>query len=140
MQRQPQIDTDYIRTRLEDATATLQSLPMKMGPAKLSAQSYGYVPELVDVAAGLVTGPARKPVEKGDIERMDEAFEWLAWLDNRTYRRIVAARSIVNHHTGRCRFSWREIAAMVGATRNACVVWHGKALECIAARLGGKMT
>lgn len=134
MSEQPIIDADYIRTRLEEACATLQAIPGRVGPAKLSAQSYGYVPELVEFAhaAADEIQPARKAVTACDVEAMDEALGWLGLIFNRTHRKIVAARSLVNHHTGKPRYSWKAIGAMVKADYRSVKTWHEQALNSLA--------
>lgn len=101
-------------------------------------QTYGYTPELTEMAkaAGNERGIARPPVpDARAITSMDEAYAWLSVIANRTYRRIVAVRSLTEHHTGEPVFSWQRIGAKVGASHTACRQWHAKGIGLIVRHL-----
>lgn len=130
-------DPEYVQARLEEAGATLLSLPEQGHSTRLrsgalqavhsAAEAYGWSSARLRPA---IPSPQR-------ISRMDEAFAWLALLppDRTVIRRLVSARALVSPLTGRHLYAWRRLATLVGADHKAVQCWHAEGLRLIAAAL-----
>lgn len=125
----------YVISRLEEASATMAALPSNAPALAQRVQTYGFVPEITKDTAKVTGGIANKSVSTTDITQMDEAFCWFAFIENVTKRRIVAVRSMVNIHTGRHVYSWRDIGKIVNASKDACINWHRQAISQILTQL-----
>jgi hypothetical protein len=68
---------------------------------------------------------------------MDEAWQWLTLIppDRVVLRRIAGARALVHPITERHVYSWRKLAALVGADHKAMQRWHAQAIALIVAGL-----
>lgn len=131
------IDAAFITWRLEEAGATLLSLPFtgfstKLAQSRLDVvrcalEAYGWAATRLKPA---VPDPAR-------ISRMDESFAWLGLIppDRYVLRRIVGARALVSPLTGRHLFPWRRLGALLGADHKAIQRWHGTGIALIATAL-----
>jgi hypothetical protein len=129
-----------IEARLEHAGAVLLALPATgtrpagyrcgMPPiVRELSESYGWEPSRI-----------RPPVPSpGDIDRMDEALNWLSLIpaDRYVLRRIVAARCLIAPLTGRHLYSWRQLGRVLGADHRAVQRWHADGIRCIARGLRG---
>ena len=106
-----------IIARLEEAGATLLAL----------IEAYGW--DSVRIR------PAIPAADK--IDRMDEAMGWLTLIPRNRYvlRRIVGARSLVHPISDRHLFSWRRLAAALGANHKAVQRWHANGIDIIAQAL-----
>ena len=129
---------ERIEAELQNAGRVLQALGIR-GVWPGGAQSS--MPEIVrDVNEGYGWDPGRvRPARPGpdEIAAMDRAFGWLQLIPGERWvlRRIVAARSMTHRASGRTLYSWRRIAAMVGASHMAVSRWHRQGLEIIAGEL-----
>jgi hypothetical protein len=89
-------------------------------------------------AYGWETPALRAPApDSRAISAMDEAFGWLALIPESQFllRRILGARALVHPLTGRYLFTWRRLAASVGADHKSVQRWHGQAVEMVARAL-----
>lgn len=129
------LTAEYVISRLEEASATMAALPSNTPALAQRVQTYGFVAEITKDTAKVTGGVANKSASTNDITQMDEAFCWFAYIDNITRRRIVAVRSMVNVHTGRHVYSWRDIGKIVNASKDACIGWHAKAIHQIVTQL-----
>lgn len=124
---------EYVTFRLEEAGATLLSLPGS-GPGNALKTSRWPTVHSTMEAYGW-TGARLRPAmpEPARITRMDEALGWIEAIPQENYvlRRIVGARALVSPLTGRYLFSWRRIGKILGADPRAVRRWHGKGIELI---------
>jgi hypothetical protein len=132
------IDQAFIIYRLEEAGATLLSLPgtgystgMRVSHLDVvheARQAYGWEPGRIRPSA---PSAAR-------ISRMDEALGWIALIPRDRYvlRRIVGARCLVSPVTERHLFSWRRLGAVLGADHKAVQRWHGRGIDMLVAAVG----
>lgn len=130
-------DADYVIRRLEEAGATLLALPGTGWTTRLRTSSIEIVRTALE-SYGWSETRVRPAVPSADkISRMDEAMGWIGVipLDRYVLRRIVGARSLVHPVTDRHLFSWRRLAAALGADHKAVQRWHGQAIEMIVAAL-----
>jgi Domain of unknown function (DUF6362) len=131
------VDADYVIRRLEEAGATLLALPGTGWTTRLRTSSIEIVRTALE-SYGWSETRIRPAVPSADrISRMDEAMGWIGVipLDRYVLRRIVGARSLVHPVTDRHLFSWRRLAAALGADHKAVQRWHGQAIEMIVAAL-----
>ena len=131
------VDAEYVLYRLEEAGATLLSLP-NSGPSTRLRQST--LAPLQDAVEAYGRGPStlRPPVPSGArIDRMDQALAWIALIpsDRVVLRRLVGARSLVSPVTGRHLFSWRRLGELVGADHRAVQRWHAQGVDAMVAAL-----
>jgi Domain of unknown function (DUF6362) len=131
------IDPDMVICRLEEAGATLLSLPGSGWSTKLRTSSLEIVRTALE-SYGWSTNRIRPPVPPpARITRMDEAMGWISLipLDRYVLRRIVGARSLVHPITQRHLFPWRRIAAAINADHKAVQRWHAQGIDLIVAKL-----
>lgn len=124
---------EYVMFRLEEAGATLLSLPGSGPGNALKTSKWPTVHSTIEAYGW--TGARLRPAmpEPARITRMDEALGWIEAIPQENYvlRRIVGARSLVSPLTGRYLFSWRRIGKILGADPRAVRRWHGKGIELI---------
>jgi hypothetical protein len=130
------VDAGYVQRRLEAACRAMQAMPGSVGPARLSAQSYGYVPELTECSRS--GGKVRYRPDAQEIAEMDEALGWLTLIENDVLRRIVSARSIIDPSSYQHKHSWRSLGLSLGADHRAVKVWHGQGIKLIVKALKGR--
>lgn len=130
-------DPEFVVARLEEAGATLLSLPeggfsprMRSGALQVvhsAAEAYGWSAARLRPA---VPSPDR-------ITRMDETFAWLALIpqDRAVLRRLVSARALVSPLTGKHLYAWRRLGALVGADHKAVQRWHAEGIRLIVRAL-----
>jgi hypothetical protein len=130
-------DAEFVVARLEEAGATLLSLPetgfsprMRTGALAVvhsAAEAYGWSAARLRPAVPL---PER-------ITRMDETFAWLALVpdDRVVLRRLVSARALVSPLTGKHLYAWRRLGAVVGADHKAVQRWHAEGIKLIVRAL-----
>ena len=134
------ISQEAVIERMEAAGRALLSLPASGYTTRLRTSKMEYLREPVEQfseTAGRFRPPAPSSEE---LDRMDEAFGWLALIPDSRYmmRRIVGARSLVHPLTCRYVFSWRRIALMLGADHKAVQRWHGEGIRLICEALGNR--
>ena len=132
-------DAEYVVYRLEEAGATLLALPSTGYTTRLRTSVLDVVRETADAFAA-VSGRVRAPVPSAArITRMDEALSWITHipLDRHVLRRIVGARSLVSPVTERHLFTWRRLAATLGADHKAVQRWHTQGVAIIVNALNG---
>lgn len=117
-----------VEERFEEAAATLRRLP--------SVRVRGYVctwpPVIREFYEAYGSEPARVrlgPPTAAAITRMDEALEWLKWLEADDVR-LVWARA--------CGLPWKLLCFRFGAGRTTLWRRWSMAMIAIAARLSGK--
>ena len=130
-------DSEFVVARLEEAGATLLSLPesgfsprMRTGALQVvhsAAEAYGW-------SAARLRPPVPSPER---ITRMDETFAWLALVpaDRAVLRRLVSARALVSPLTGKHLYAWRRLAGVVGADHKAVQRWHAEGIRLIVRAL-----
>ncbi len=71
------------------------------------------------------------------ITAMDEAFGWLRLIPDNSFvlRRILGARSLVHPLTGRHLFTWRRLAAVLGADHRSVKRWHDNGVKILMTSL-----
>lgn len=123
--------------RLEAAGATLLALPAQGYSPRLRQMRFDIVQSALE-AYGWQPARVRPAVPSAaEIDRMDEAYGWLILIPEARFvlRRVLGARSLVHPLTGRYLYSWRRLAAAVGADHKAVQRWHGQAAELLAEHL-----
>ena len=133
----PLPDDQYVIARLEEAGATLLALPQSGFSTRLRTSSLDIVRSAMD-AYGAGEARIRPPPPSG--RRIDDMEQVLAWiplipLERYLLRRIVGARALVSPITGRHVFTWRRLAASVGADHKAVQRWHAQGVAMIVAAL-----
>ena len=130
-------DAETVIYRLEEAGTTLLCLPNTGHSPRLRTSSLDMVRSAVE-SYGWATHQARPAVpDAARISRMDEALGWLGLIPQARHvlRRIVGARSLVSPVTERYLFSWRRLAAVVGADHKAVQRWHATGIDLIVTAL-----
>jgi hypothetical protein len=133
------LDAAAVIARLEEAGMTLLALPSR-GPSTALRQSRLDVMASAE-AYGWSSATLRPPVPSAArISRMDEAWQWLTLIppDRVVLRRIAGARALVHPITERHVYSWRKLAALVGADHKAMQRWHAQAIALIVAGLNAR--
>lgn len=130
-------DSEFIVARLEEAGATLLSLPesgfsprMRTGALQIvhsAAEAYGW-------SAARLRPPVPSPER---ITRMDQTFAWLVLIpsDRIVLRRLVSARALVSPLTGKHLYAWRRLGGLVGADHKAVQRWHAEGIRLIVQAL-----
>ena len=145
--RQVKVDSDFVIHRLQDAGMTMMALPSQGARLAIKVCDYGYVREAAKAhplhAGKRTTGNVSMAMRLPDpdaraIGRMDEAFTWLAMIENMVTRKIVAVRSLTNPATGREVYSWVQVGKMIGASDKPCKLWYGKGINIIVTELQQK--
>jgi hypothetical protein len=131
------IDAEFVLYRLEEAGMALLALPATGYSTRLRTGGL----EIVRAAAesyGWSDGRVRPAIPSAaTITRMDEALGWILLIrqDRTVLRRIVGARSLISPLTERHLFSWRRLAAVIGADHKAVQRWHAQGIDAIVAAL-----
>jgi hypothetical protein len=133
----PLPDDQYVIARLEEAGATLLALPQSGFSTRLRTSSLDIVRSAMDAYGA---GEARIRPPPPSARRIDDMEQVLAWiplipLERYVLRRIVGARALVSPMTGRHVFTWRRLAASVGADHKAVQRWHAQGVAMIVAAL-----
>jgi hypothetical protein len=131
------LDAEAVLLRLEDAGATLLAMPDRGPSTRLRQMRFEIVHTALE-AYGWETPPLRAPAPgSGAISAMDEAFGWLRYIPDGNFvmRRIVGARALVHPLTRRHLFTWRRLAAVVGADHKSVQRWHGQGVNMIVLAL-----
>jgi hypothetical protein len=132
-----EVDADFVVYRLEEAGATLLSLPSGGWSTRLKTSSIEIVRTALE-SYGWTESRIRPPVPSAEkITRMDEAMSWLSPIPQDRYvlRRVVGARSLVHPITDRHLFPWRRLGAALGCDHKAVQRWHGQGIDLIVAAL-----
>jgi len=127
------VDGPFVVYRLEEAGATLLSLPGTGYSPRLRVSHLDVVNTAVE-AYGWDKGRLRPPVPSaGRISRMDEALGWITFIPKDRYvlRRVVGARSLVSPLTERHLYSWRRLGEVLGADHKAVQRWHGQGIDIL---------
>ncbi len=123
--------------RLEEAGATLLSLPSRGPSTRLAQQRYDVVHSALE-AYGWEAAPVRQtPPSGAAIDRMDEAMRWLSLIPEERFvlRRILGARALVHPLTLRHLFPWRRLGALLGTDHKTIQRWHHDGVHLILAAL-----
>jgi hypothetical protein len=132
-----QMGAEAVQLRLEDAGATLLAMPDRGPSTRLRQMRFDIVHTALE-AYGWDAPPLRAPTpDSAAISEMDEAFGWLRYIPDGNFvlRRIVGARALVHPLTRRHLFTWRRLAAVVGADHKSVQRWHGQGLQMIVLAL-----
>ncbi len=130
-------DAEFLIARLEEAGATLLSIPHSGWTTKLRTSSLDIVRSAAE-AYGWGEKRLRPPVPNASkIDQMDEALSWIPLIpvENYVLRRIVGARCLVNPLTERHLYPWRRLAAALGADHKAIQRWHAQGIDLIVSAL-----
>lgn len=145
------IDAETVIYRLQEAGATLLSLPFTGGHKPIRSNMPECVREQIEAYGW--TGVQNRPAvpTAATITRMDEAFGWIELIPptagNRytadlysphggvMLRRIVGARALVSPITERHLYSWRRLADRMGASHMAAKAWHAQGIDVIVKKL-----
>ena len=135
-------DAKLVTARLEEAGATLLSLPGTGWTTKLRSSSLEIVRTAIENYGWTETRVRPAIPSAARISRMDEAMGWITLipLDRYVLRRIVGARSLVSPTTDRYLFPWRRLAAVLGADHKAVQRWHRQGIDMIVAALNRRDT
>ncbi len=128
---------EWVLGRLEEAGATLLSMPNTGHSTRLRMGTLRPVPDAEDILHA-APGPVRPPVPSAaSVDRMDQALVWVSLIPEAKFvlRRDVHARALVNPLTGKHLFAWRRLAATVGADHKAVQRWHAQGIDVIVAAL-----
>jgi hypothetical protein len=131
------LDAAFVVYRLEEAGATLLSLPNSGHSTRLRTSQLDVVRTALE-AYGWDRGRIRPAVPSAArITRMDEALGWIALIPNERYvlRRIIGARSLVSPITERHLYSWRRLGSILGADHKAVQRWHMQGIDMLVAAL-----
>ncbi len=137
----PPIDAQVAVYRLEEAGTTLLCLPNTGHSTRLRTSSLDVITAALDGTSwgANADSPRLRPMlpDSSRIDRMDEAFGWLALIPQDRYvlRRIVGARALVSPTTERHLFSWRRLGTAMGADHKAVQRWHAQGIGMIVAGL-----
>lgn len=107
--KQPALTVDEIEERLEEAALTLKRMPAKDGP-KGYGSSWPDVVRSRFTAYGFEEARMRVIPSAQEIQRMEDAIDWLRLLDDPNDRHIMWMRA--EQH------SWRAICNRVGLSRS----------------------
>jgi hypothetical protein len=126
-------DSEFVVARLEEAGATLLSLPESGFSPRMRVGALQAVHSAAE-AYGWSTTRLRPPTPSPErITRMDETFAWLALVpsDRVVLRRLVSARALVSPLTGKHLYAWRRLGGLVGADHKAVQRWHAEGIRLI---------
>lgn len=126
-------DAEFVTARLEEAGATLLSLPESGFSPRMRTGALQIVHSAAE-AYGWTVSRLRPPVPSPErITRMDETFAWLSLIpgDRVVLRRLVSARALVSPLTGKHLYAWRRLGALVGADHKAVQRWHAEGIRVI---------
>jgi hypothetical protein len=127
------MDRAAILLRLEAAGATLLAMPSRGYSTHMRAMRFDIVHTALE-AYGWEAPALRAPAPTAAaISEMDVAFGWLRLIPEGSFvlRRIVGARALVHPLTGRHLYSWRRLAALLGADHKSVQRWHEAGLSVI---------
>ncbi|MDR3520419.1 MAG: DUF6362 family protein [Acidocella sp.] len=132
-----EIDAVSVVARLEAAGATLLAMPGQGYSTGLRQMRFDIVHTALE-AYGWEAPPLRAPSPGAvAISEMDEVFGWLRFIPDGHYvmRRVVGARALVHPLTGRYLFTWRRLAATLGADHKSVQRWHGQGVAMVVSAL-----
>jgi hypothetical protein len=149
---------EELQRRLEEAGAVLLSMPGSAMPQGFRSNLPAPIMDACE-AYGWDRASVRWRPSGQHIARMDEALGWVSLIpaaavsadpDSRnggaTLRRLVHLRLMVRPgswyqtpNSPRYIFSWRDVAAMMGADPRSVKAWHSLALGVICAALEKKV-
>lgn len=128
---------EWVIARLEEAGATLLSLPHTGHSTRLRVGALRPVPSAEDMLHAAPNRPRAPVPSAAGVDRMDQALAWVPLIPESrvVLRRIVHARALVSPLTGRHLFAWRRLAAEVGADHKAVQRWHAQGIDIIVTAL-----
>jgi hypothetical protein len=131
------VDAEYVTFRLEEAGATLLTLPGSGWSTRLRSSSQEIVRSALESYGWAATKIQPAAPSAAEIDRMDEAMAWIPLIPPERYvlRRIVGARSLVHPVTGRHLFPWRRLGVVLGTDHKAVQRWHARGIETIVSAL-----
>jgi hypothetical protein len=131
-----------IVNRLEEAGAALLAMPSTGYSTRMRQMRFDIVHTALEAYGWEAPGLRAPAPDAAAISAMDEAFGWLALIPESQFllRRILGARALVHPLTGRHLFTWRRLAASVGADHKSVQRWHGQAVAIVARGLAGGVT
>jgi hypothetical protein len=135
----PTVDAQYVIYRLEEAGRTLLSLPNSGYSTRLRTSRHDVVQSAAEAYGWDKMDARLRPAapSSAQVTRMDEALDWIPTIPRDRYmlRRIVGSRSLVSPITERHLFSWRRLAALLGADHKAIQRWHAQGVDLVVAAL-----
>jgi hypothetical protein len=136
------IKAEYVVARLEEAGATLLSIPDSGWSTRLRTSSLDIIRTAIE-SYGWSDKQIRPAIPSAlRITQMDEAMAWIPLIPLNRYmlRRIVGARSLISPTTERHLFPWRRLAAAMGADHKAVQRWHKQGIDMIVRELNRATT
>jgi hypothetical protein len=133
----PALSPAEVIARLEEAGAALLAMPSRGYTTHMRQMRFDIVHTALE-AYGWETQALRpSPPSAATITAMDEAFGWLRFIPDDSYviRRILGARALVHPLTARNLFTWRRLAATLGADHKSVQRWHGNGVGMIVTSL-----
>ncbi len=130
---------EFVQAMLEEAGLTLMALPHTGPTTRLRQGGLEWVRDVMEYPPErTVIRPARPSA--ASIDRMDRVLAWIPRIpaDKFVLRRVVGARCLLSPLTGRHLFTWRRLAAAVGADHKAVQRWHAQGLALIVGSLNAR--
>jgi hypothetical protein len=133
----PPLSPAEVIARLEEAGAALLAMPAQGYTTHMRQMRFDIVHTALEAYGW--EAPALRPARPSaaTITAMDEAFGWLRFIpeDSFVIRRILGARALVHPLTARHIFTWRRLAATLGADHKSVQRWHGSGITMIVEAL-----
>ena len=137
---------DDIKRRLEEAGKTLMMLPMPVNGAPAGQRSQW--PEVVrtyqewfiaqvmadkDNIEEMMAGrnAVRVKPQQKQMDRLDEALNWLWYIEDRPRRGVVTLRSLRHPVSDKHVYGWRRIARKYRMHENTIRLWYDKGIDDI---------
>ena len=130
---------EWVVARLEEAGATLLSLPHTGYSTRLRVGTLHPMPSTEDMLHALPNRPRAPVPSAACVDRMDQALAWVSLIPEGqlVLRRVVHARALVSPLTGKHLFAWRRLAGEVNTDHKAVQRWHAQGVSIIVAALNG---
>jgi hypothetical protein len=124
--------------RLEQAGAALLAMPARGYTTHMRQMRFDIVHTALEAYGWEDAGIRPAAPDAAAISAMDEAFGWLRFIPEESYvlRRILGARALVHPLTARHLFTWRRLAATLGADHKSVQRWHGHGVAIVVKALG----
>lgn len=126
-----------VEQRLFDAGFTLACLPAHgIRPATYRAAWGDTLMDLEDLLVLSADSELRPPMPTAsDISKMDEAMAWVQGIPDIGHRKAVLIWMMIHPLTRRHRYSWRQIAEMMGSNHHTVKSWFHRGLASITKKI-----
>lgn len=126
------ITESEVKERLEDAGCTEMMLPSVSGPNSSGTYWPDYVNEYKDDIKHENTR-LRPTLEQ--MNNWDEVMLWVPRLKNINHRNAVRFRILINPHTGKHIYSWRQIGDKLNTSHETARQWYNHGVMHITRKL-----